>query len=172
MPLALTLAMGEAELVQLTLCGGRPFDVTTVAVSWTLSPTCKVYVWGVTPTDVTPKSGSSAFGWRSHAASRAPPTKADQTQLVVKRINPSRARVRFGGSTGMARCVACGSLGALRRRLSPGLPLSSSPYREGRSSRTAMVPRPRNETAALRSRPSRGAGGRADLTTVQVAVVP
>src|SRR5204862_4311452 len=31
--------------------------------------------------------------------------------------------VRFGGSTGVAR-RACGSLGALRPRLSPGLPLS------------------------------------------------
>jgi len=44
MPVALTLAMAEAELVQLTACGGRPFDVTTVAVSWTLSPTCRTYV--------------------------------------------------------------------------------------------------------------------------------
>jgi len=33
--------------------------------------------------------------------------------------------VRWGGSTGMAR-GACGSLVALRRRLSPGLPLTAA----------------------------------------------
>jgi len=42
MPLDVTAAMGAAELVQVTLCGGRPFDVTTVTVSCTLSPTCRV----------------------------------------------------------------------------------------------------------------------------------
>jgi len=43
----------------------------------------------------------------------------------------------FGGTTGVAR-VSRGSLGALRRRLSPGLPLSRSP--EG----IAILPKTKN----------------------------
>src|SRR5205823_6714383 len=67
--------------------------------------------------------------------------------------------------------TACGSLEALRRRLSPGLPLSRSPSRGVRSYRTTIVllPQKRNDHQRLES--SRVAGGRADMRPL-VALVP
>src|SRR5207244_3116018 len=82
-------------------------------------------------------------------------------QLVYEQHKP----LRRGSAARLAwHATACGSLGALRPRLSPGLPLSRS--LEGvRSCRTAVVLLPSNETAARNSEACRVAGGRADMTT-------
>src|SRR5258705_9314344 len=82
--------------------------------------------------------------------------------LLKKCISPPR---RFGGSTGLAR-VACGSLGALRPRLSPGLPFRA-PSRRGCDSADLRVVRlPQKNDGAARFDPNgRFAGGPADVAT-------
>src|SRR2546423_3864476 len=67
--------------------------------------------------------------------------------------------------------VACGSLVALRRRLSPGLPLSRSLSKRAAPSELRCVDCYANEKAANISMTSRVAGGPADLATC-VALVP
>src|SRR6266699_3727705 len=131
-PVWLTLASALIALVQFSPRGGWLLFMTTVADSWTLSPTSTVSMLGVREMDRTPKSGPKASGCCSQAANNAKHSSTARCQLVGKRMNRSSARrVRFGGSTGVARGSACGSLGALRPRLSPGLPLSSLPTGRG-----------------------------------------
>src|SRR6266567_3785717 len=122
MPVPETLAIAEAEVVQFTACGALLFDMTTVAVNCTLSPMRSVSCEGLTATDTTPKSGLSGFVGCSQAQSTATVATATRTQVVGKRMRPSGgSRVTSGGSTGVARGTACGSLGALRPRLSAAL---------------------------------------------------
>src|SRR5256885_12766277 len=67
--------------------------------------------------------------------------------------------------------MACGSLVALRRRLSPGLPLSRSPEEGCVPTVLRLCYYLTNETAAKDSNTSRVAGGRADMRPL-VALVP
>src|SRR6266566_1243664 len=148
MPVPETLAIAEAEVVQFTACGALLFDMTTVAVNCTLSPMRSVSCEGLTATDTTPKSGLSGFVGCSQAQSTATVATATRTQVVGKRMRPSGgSRVTSGGSTGVARGSACGSLGALRPRLSPGLPLSSLPAGRGDPAELQVSQLLRNETA-------------------------
>src|SRR6266516_1671358 len=98
-----------------------------VALSCMLSPTDSVTLLGATVTETTPKSGSPTAIGTSQAAARRPAANA----IIVRiRITPPGLRVRFGGSTGVARgqrAVASGLCVPGFRRVC----LCRAPSREG-----------------------------------------
>src|SRR6266699_1298111 len=84
-PVWLTLASALIALVQFSPRGGWLLFMTTVADSWTLSPTSTVSMLGVREMDRIPKSGPKASGCCSQAANSATHSRTARCQLVGKR---------------------------------------------------------------------------------------